>query len=385
MSETAAQGSGPRVLLIDPSLFSAPYDAALNAGLRQAGVRPLWLTRPARQGEREELPAESQSPEFYRGIDEAQHLPRALRAFGKGLSHAAGLVRLVRRAWSGQCDIVHFQWSVIPLLDMLAMALVRLRCPLVMTVHDSVPYNGAHMSLAQNLGFDLPLKLADAVIVHTRKARDQLVSRGVDASKIHVIHHGPLQLHESPTQPRPPRDLRWTFVLFGEVKHYKGLDLLIEALARLPGHLSGKWRLIVAGRPRMDMAPIHDRIADLQLQDAIEMRLERQSDVQMANLFDEGDCIVFPYRQIDASGVYFLVKSLPRWLIASRVGIFAEDMVDGVDGALVPPQDVDALSAALADSIERRPTCHRAIAVDSWRLIGEATRTLYQGLLERRR
>ncbi len=33
------------------------------------------------------------------------------------------------------------------------------------------------------------------------------------------------------------------------------------------------------------------------------------------------------------------MKSLPKWLIASRVGVFEEDLQDGVRGTLVPPED----------------------------------------------
>jgi uncharacterized MnhB-related membrane protein len=32
-------------LLVDPSLFTAPYDAALTEGLVGAGVEPTWSTR----------------------------------------------------------------------------------------------------------------------------------------------------------------------------------------------------------------------------------------------------------------------------------------------------------------------------------------------------
>ncbi|MGL1241035.1 hypothetical protein ACSTKS_23365, partial [Vibrio parahaemolyticus] len=44
-----------RVLMVDPSLFTAPYDAALSGGLAQAGVRADWATRALRPGEEAEL------------------------------------------------------------------------------------------------------------------------------------------------------------------------------------------------------------------------------------------------------------------------------------------------------------------------------------------
>jgi len=59
----------------------------------------------------------------------------------------------------------------------------------------------------------------------------------------------------------------------------------------------------------MDLAPIEARIAALGLGDVIELRPQRQSEQEMAALFVEADCFLFPYLQIDASGVWFLTKS----------------------------------------------------------------------------
>jgi glycosyltransferase involved in cell wall biosynthesis len=98
----------------------------------------------------------------------------------------------------------------------------------------------------------------------------------------------------------------------------------------------------------------------------------------MGRLFEEADSFAFPYRQIDASGVYFLVKSLGKWLIASRVGVFAEDMEDGDDGALVPVGDAKVLADALRHAVLERPAGNATTAADSWTGIGHATHKLYR-------
>ena len=367
-----------RVWLVDPSLFTAPYDAALTEGLVAAGVDPLWVTRPTRQADRQELPPERTDPFFYRRVDEASWLPDRLKPVAKGIAHLAGLITLLWKIQRHKPDAVHFQWIVVPPLDVLAMALIRRRCPLVLTVHDTVPFNGQKMSWLQRFGHDGPIRMAHRVIVHTRAGRQALLDRGVPSSKIAVIPHGALRLSVTAPPAAAPRDPRWTFVLFGEVKPYKGLDVLIEAIAALSADVRSQARVVVAGRPRMDVAPLVARIAELGLQAQFELRLQRQSEEEMAALFAEADCFVFPYRQIDASGVYFLVKSLGKWLIASRVGIFAEDVADGIDGALVTSDDVRALAAALTHAIVERPRRGPVRLADSWAGIGQATRLLYQ-------
>jgi glycosyltransferase involved in cell wall biosynthesis len=368
-----------RALLIDPSLFTAPYDAALTEGLLAAGVEPSWAIRPTRCGDRDEIATPYVDLFFYRRIEGMARLPPRLRSLAKGVAHVLGLLRLVRRVQVCRPQVVHFQWAVVPLLDTLAMLLIRRWCPVLLTVHDTTPFNGEAASAWQRFAFDLPASCADRLIVHTQSARVELLRRGVPAHKVQVIAHGPLPLHAVPSRPAPHQQLElpWTFVLFGELKRYKGLDVLVEALALLPAAQRSRARVIVAGRPRMDLTAIVARSAELGLGGMLELRPQRLSAQEMADLFAGADCFLFPYRQIDASGVYFLVKSCSKWIIASRVGIFAEDVREGVQGALVPPEDPRALSEALAYAIAARPRPEPVSAGATWSAIGSATRELY--------
>jgi glycosyltransferase involved in cell wall biosynthesis len=372
------------VTLVDPSLFTAPYDAALTQGLLAAGVRPTWMTRPVRRGDRQEIPAELSDAFFYRRVDDARWLPHVLRPLAKGVSHVAGTVRLVWKIRRTRPDVVHLQWTVMPLVDVAAMTLIKRWCPLVLTVHDTVAFNGERMSWPQRLGHELPAKLADRLIVHTQAGRQVLIRRGLPADRISVIPHGPLALPVAAAA-LAARDPRWTLVLFGELKPYKGLDVLIEAIAALPAKVRAGLRVIVAGRPRMDVAPLAARIAALGIGAQFELRLRRLSEGEMAALFAQADAFVFPYRHVDASGVYYLVRALGKWLIATRVGVFAEAMSGEPGGVLVPPEDVPALAAAIADAAARRPAARTAPPAESWAEIGRATRAVYEQVRERPR
>jgi len=100
--------------------------------------------------------------------------------------------------------------------------------------------------------------------------------------------------------------------------------------------------------------------------------------LNLADLFAETDCFVFPYRQIDASGVYFLAKSLPKWIIASNVGVFAEDLRDGVEGTIVPPTDPFALALAMGRAITERLAPGVKLPSSNWTRIGKATQAVYR-------
>ena len=371
------------VLLVDPSLFTAPYDAALTEGLVGAGVSPMWAVRPVRPGDRQEIPPQYVDDFFYRRTDSAH--ASGWRAAVKGLAHLGGLVALLARVFKYRVDVVHVQWLVLPLFDALAIGVIRLFKPVVLTVHDSVPFNGERMSFFKRMGFHLPLRLAHRLITHTQNGRDQLIAVGVPAAKIRVVPHGPLRIAypiaARPADPGP--GALYKVVLFGEVKPYKGLDVLVEAVGALPAAVQSRLRIFVAGRPRMDLADIQRRIAELNIEHCFAFDLRRISEEEMAQLFSQADCFVFPYRQIDASGVYFLVKALGRWLIASRVGVFAEQMEGTDDGRLIASGDARELAAALHDAVERRPVPRAMDSKDSWEGIGHQTRALYEELLGR--
>lgn len=375
-----------KVLLVDPSLYTAPYDAALTEGLVSAGVAPMWATRPVRAGDRQEIPAQYVDDFFYKRSDDGQE--SRWRTLRKGLEHLQGLAALVTRMFRHKAEVVHVQWIVLPLFDALAIGVMRLFRPVVLTVHDTVPFNGERMSRLKSMGFHLPLRLANHLISHTTTGRQHLVSAGVPAEKISVISHGPLKLHHPVAPARTQDDVHgdgaglkpYHLVLFGEVKPYKGLDVLVEAVGLLPPALQARTRITVAGRPRMDLSAIQARIAELGLEACFRFDLRRLSEQDMAELFSDTDCFIFPYRQIDASGVYFLVKSLGRWLIASQVGVFAEQMDGSDDGHLVPSGDAQALAGALRHAVEHRPRARPMASKDSWESIGVQTRSLYERL-----
>lgn len=369
------------VLLVDPSLFTAPYNAGLTEGLLAAGTQPMWATRPTRKGDRQELPIERTDPFFYRRTDEANWLPGKLKSVAKGIAHLAGLTTLLWKIRTRKPDVVHFQWTVLPPLDVLAMLLIRRWCPLVLTVHDTVPFNGERLSFIQNFGFDVPMRLAHRVIVHTESGRNTLIGRGVPADRIVTIPHGALRLQVPLPTPVQRADKRYSFLLFGEIKPYKGTDLAIEALHMLAPDVLRQTRVVIAGRPRMDIAPLQARIAELGLGDTIDLRPQRQSEEEMAALFAEADCLLFPYRQIDASGVWFLTKSLGKWVIASRVGIFAAEVEKGQHGVLLTPGDTATLAQAIEYAVTQRPVAQAISAGDEWAEIGKTTRHLYESLI----
>jgi glycosyltransferase involved in cell wall biosynthesis len=382
-------GEAPlKVALIDPASFTIPYDAKLGRALAGLGHEVLLYGKAAAPGDIEEEPEELRGifyPELVRL--RAEIWPKRAARLAKGIFHLGGMRRLVGRLRAERPDVIHFQWLPLPLVDRLFLPALRRLAPLVVTAHDSRPFNSNPSSAVQGLGATSILREFDRVIVHTEEARGRLVACGVAPSRLARLAHGILH-DELPAPPETPAsdDGVVRFLLFGKVKPYKGADLLIEAFGRLPPVLRAKAELSIIGEPHMEVAPLREAAAVLG--DRVRLDFRFVPDAELAHLFARADVIVFPYREIDVSGVLMAALNQHRPIIASRIGGFAELLVDDEHGILVPPGDVAALAAALRRLCEEPHTRHRmgqsvaalAGAVPSWEEIALATTRLYREL-----
>jgi glycosyltransferase involved in cell wall biosynthesis len=157
----------------------------------------------------------------------------------------------------------------------------------------------------------------------------------------------------------------------GAVIPRKGYDVLVAALARL-AHL--RWRLVIAGdggRSPETFRRLEAEIAALDLADRITL-LGAVSAEQLASLYQRCDLFVLPSR-FEGYGMVFaeaIAHGLP--VVGTTAGAIPETVPDTA-GVLVPPDDVEALAAALRRLIEdpaereRLAAAARAARFPSWR------------------
>jgi glycosyltransferase involved in cell wall biosynthesis len=382
-------GTGGRhlkVALVDPSLFTVPYDVKLAGALRRLGHDvTLYGDALARAADLCDLGR-------MRGIFYAELLslgagswPDAAIRLAKGALHWRGMRRLLAEVSAEAPDIIHFQWLPLPALDRLFLPGLRRVAPLVLTAHDSRPFNEAASRL-QKFGAIGVLTEFDRVIVHTEEARARLIAYGVRPSRLVRIAHGLLNDEEPVPTTRELLADTVRFLLFGKLKPYKGADLLIEAFRRLPPRLQARAEVHIVGKPYMDVRSL------LKAADGLERRVRLDfrfvPDAEMSRLLAQADVLVFPYREIDISGVLMAGLRYSRPIIASRIGGFAELLVDGRHGFLVPPGDAAALAAAMSRLIEQATTRRAmggaisdlAASIPSWDEIAQHTTELYRAL-----
>jgi glycosyltransferase involved in cell wall biosynthesis len=373
-----------RIAMIDPSLFTLPYDQALAGGLVACGHDvTLYGRQPGRDDGDARLPV---VPAFYRlaNLPRIAALPGPLRLGVKGLDHAWSMARLPARLRRQRADMIHFQWLPLPLVDRLSLARLRRIAPLVLTVHDTDPFNGNPSSRLQSGGFLGCLARFDRLIVHTEQGAARLRARGL-ADRLAVLPHG--ILGGTPPERRAPDPMQGpvTFTLFGKLKPYKGADTLIAAFALVPPALRAQARLRIVGKPYMDLAPLHALAAASGLEEQVTIEPRFVADAEISDIFGPGTVAVFPYRAIDSSGVLTQALAHGRPVVASRLGGFAEVLTDGVQGHLAAADDVPAFAAALthllADRLFAAGCARAALALAdggaSWEAIARQTEAVY--------
>jgi glycosyltransferase involved in cell wall biosynthesis len=205
---------------------------------------------------------------------------------------------------------------------------------------------------------------------------------GIPSARIAVLPHG--MLADRVASDPDPMDGKLTFLLFGKIRPYKGGDLLIEAFAALPPQLRDQARLRIVGKPYMDVASLHAKAQAAGV--SVDIETEFVDDDAIAGLFGAGTVAIFPYREIEASGVLFLALAHGRPIIASRMGLFAELLTDGEHGLLAPVNDVPALTAAMQRMLTDRPftaACAAAVqqlagSIPGWDEIARRTVATYR-------
>lgn len=349
MTERRAAEWDPRwrVALIDPGDFTSAYDLALANGLLDAGHEVCCI---GRYGFHEAGPLAFRREHFYRGLDHTlmRRLPPTLFRAAKGASHGLDMARLGKRLQDWRADIMHFQWLALPSLDRLFLPRLRRLAPLVFTLHDSNPYNGTAQWIMR-VGYLAVIRRADAVIVHTAQAKERLAASGLPPEHIHLLPHG--LLHSSggsALKPRPRREgARLCLLQFGKIRPYKGVDVLLEALARLAPEERARLHIKIVGKPYIDTGPMQRFVNEHGLSSSVEFQFGFIEERELGGLFAAADAALFPYREIDASGVAMTAVAHGVPILASAIGGFREQFHDGREARLVPPGDPAALATVL--------------------------------------
>ena len=124
-------------------------------------------------------------------------------------------------------------------------------------------------------------------------------------------------------------------LFFGYVRPYKGLHMLLEALALVSRSLD--LSLLVAGEFYMDEGATHRLIHQLGLRDRVHIVNRYINQSEWAKMFGASDALVLPYLRASQSMTIPLAYGFGTPVIATRVGGFSQVIEHGKTGVLADP------------------------------------------------
>jgi glycosyltransferase involved in cell wall biosynthesis len=163
---------------------------------------------------------------------------------------------------------------------------------------------------------------------------------------------GPMSPGEARRKLGIPREGR-LLLFFGFIRHYKGLDILLQAMAD-PRVRGLGVRLIVAGEFYESEGPYREMILQKGLGDAVILHSRFIADEKVSSYFSAADAVVLPYRSATQSGIAPLAYHFERPMLATRVGGLPETITEGKTGLLAEP-NAPAVAAMIARFYELGP------------------------------
>lgn len=291
-------------------------------------------------------------------------------------------------------DIIHFNISPtwINGSSMLLRVAKLRQTHTVLNIHD-IPYL---MQQAENLPLSFPFRQwlsiqgdcnsADRIVVNSKFMRDNVVNwYRIKHDKIVVIPNGIDLERFTGNDDRIMLEGDPSILYFGHLQRLKGVDILIQAIAKLRSELPNiKLHFVGGGNSRY--------YALLAKKEGVEKHVifhgwAKQS--MVASYYKSADICVFPSRH-EGFGIVILeamASGMP--VIASDIPSFREIISDGIDGRLFKSEDADALSKAVI-ALYRDPHLRKELSRNafekateySWENIADKYISLYKCLCD---
>ena len=341
-----------KVLQIDAAQMTPHYNLAICQGLVEADCNVNYVTTRYLYTELEYPENVNYDLLYFRGIDRKwlMSFPR-LRKILRGFYYPFCNVLLLQKVRSSKPDIVHFQWSRLPRLDLpLIRAIQNMGLSVVHTVHDVKPlFESGNVSKLYDI-----YRQCDGLIVHSEANKQALLEEvpNIDPKKVFVLPlvNAPFTVPVDGSS-QTARDLlgipkdAFVILFFGLIKQYKGLDTLFEAM-KLVNQQNNNITWLVVGKTGDKIQQAY--LDQINMLDRTFIFSDYVPNEEIWQYHCAADVGVFPYRHIFQSAALITAMSFSLPIIATDIGSFPET-VQG-NGTLIPKEDPRALADTILEA-----------------------------------
>jgi glycosyltransferase involved in cell wall biosynthesis len=240
----------------------------------------------------------------------------------------------------------------------------------ISVLHNVIPHEKRFFDSFANRLF---LKNSDGFVVLSDAVLKDLLSLKPDAKYLRINHPvyaqfgSPMPVQEARQQLNIDPQ-RKTLLFFGLIRDYKGLDILIEAVALL----DDSYQVIVAGECYGDFRVYEKMLTAKGLGDRFFIFNRYIADGEVPLFFSAADVCVLPYRTATQSGVTAVSQHFEIPVIATDVGGLKESVLHGETGLIVARPDSTLLAAQITYYFENQlqkpfsEAIRRQKTTDSW-------------------
>lgn len=217
----------------------------------------------------------------------------------------------------------------------------KANCPILLTIHDAQQHLGEESFIMDTIR-NWAISQADHIAVLSSNVGQTLKLNLKSDRPIHVVDEGLVMRVEPARSARIFPSGRAIKLLFhGRIHAYKGLELLLDAMALLQNQ-GRKYTLTIAGSG--DLAPYQAKLEKLS---NVSINNYFISDSELLQTLQSHDVSVLPYVEASQSAVAVdaLWAALPA--VATPVGALPKQFKHGVDALIIDTVDADALAKAI--------------------------------------
>jgi D-inositol-3-phosphate glycosyltransferase len=190
------------------------------------------------------------------------------------------------------------------------------------------------------------------VLATTSDEVEELAALGVPGARVRVVPAGVDTTKFSPEGPVAKRHSELRLLHVGSLAEHQGLDRLLRALADLPGA-----ELVIAGGPspdELDSDIAYKKLGKLAAALGVADRVTFTGQVPAKNLpalMRSADVFISGSRYEPFGSAAICAMACGTPVVANEVGAYADAVVDGTTGLLLPPGRPDVLVKRLRDAL----------------------------------
>jgi glycosyltransferase involved in cell wall biosynthesis len=256
------------------------------------------------------------------------------------IQYSKSLIRLVFDIIFNRYDIIHIQtFKNSKIESSLYRLLSRLGFNFVHTVHNVLPHEPKESDIKT---FGRFYNCCKKLIVHNEYSKQKLIELfSIDEKKISVIPHSIYENSECIKNTNTGTKGISRFLFFGKIRKYKGIDVLLKAIAHLPNEARRNMQFVIAGEQfsKLDNTDYNKMIEDYGIGEVVTFKPYRISQSEKQSLFLESDACICPYKEIYGSGVLLEAYTFGCPVIVSDIPVFIEDTDNGKTGMIFVSED----------------------------------------------